>query len=132
MDLVTRDEKNQKRAILFSALERNEYQQPLIKAAYAVFLNQSHLAIDLLKPLADAAIPEAMCMLGAVYQAGAGINTDAELALNYLLQALEAGNGVAAHNLFNLYHKGIEGIPANEETCLYYLGQARQMGMYHS
>ena len=86
-------------------------------------------ALLLLKPLADAGVPEAIGMLGLAYQKGAGIEVDSEKAIELFEKVIEMGDAIAAHHLGRLYEKGMPGVEPNSELSQRYLSLAEEMGL---
>ncbi len=86
-------------------------------------------ALLLLKPLADAGVPEAIGMLGLAYQKGAGVEIDSEKAIELFEKAIEMGDAVAAHHLGLLYGKGMPGVESNRELSQRFLSLAEEMGL---
>lgn len=85
-------------------------------------------ALLLLKPLADEGVAEAIGMLGIAYQRGAGVDVDAEKAIELLEKAVDMGDGVAAYNLGLLYQNGMEGVEINMAVSQRYFQLANEMG----
>lgn len=86
-------------------------------------------ALLLLKPLADAGVPEAIGMLGLAYQKGAGVDVDSEKAIELYEKAVEMGDAIAAHNLGLLYKTGMPGVEPNSELSRRFLSLAEEMGL---
>lgn len=82
----------------------------------------------LLKPLADEGVAEAIGMLGIAYQRGAGVDVDAEKALELLEKAVDMGDAIAAYNLGLLYQNGMQGVEIDMATSQRYFKLANQMG----
>jgi uncharacterized protein len=85
-------------------------------------------ALLLLKPLADEGIAGAIGMLGVAYQKGAGVDVDAEKAVELLEKAVDMGDPVAAHNLGVLYQNGMDGVEIDMAVSQRYFQLANQMG----
>ena len=86
------------------------------------------LAAELLGPLCEKDIPEALSLLGVMYQLGDGVERDGEKAVQLLMRAVELGQGVAAHNLGTIYSGGMPGIKADNEKSKFYYRKAKSMG----
>jgi TPR repeat protein len=85
-------------------------------------------ALLLLKPLADEGVSEAIGMLGVAYQRGAGVEVDAEKAIELLEKAVDMGDAVAAYNLGVLYQNGMKGVEINMTVSQRYFQLANEMG----
>jgi TPR repeat protein len=85
-------------------------------------------ALLLLKPLADEGVAEAIGMLGIAYQRGAGVDVDAEKAIELLEKAVDMGDAIAAYNLGLLYQNGMPGVDINMAVSQRYFQLASEMG----
>jgi uncharacterized protein len=85
-------------------------------------------ALLLLKPLADEGVAEAIGMLGIAYQRGAGVEVDAEKAVELLEKAVDMGDAVAAYNLGLLYQNGMPGLGIDMAVSQRYFQLANEMG----
>ncbi len=85
-------------------------------------------ALLLLKPLADEGIAEAIGMLGVAYQKGAGVEVNAEKALELLEKAVDMGDSIAAYNLGLLYQNGMQGVGVDMAISQRYFQLANEMG----
>ena len=100
----------------------------LLKATKAYDNSDFALAYELLQPLCDNDIPEALSMLGVMYQLGDGVERDGLKAVTYLERAVELGQGVAAHNLGTIYTTGLPGVEADKSQSMSYYKKAKAMG----
>ncbi|MCP5170212.1 MAG: sel1 repeat family protein [Hahellaceae bacterium] len=85
-------------------------------------------AFVVLEPMAEQEIPEALGLIGLMYQLGQGTPVNGKKAVKNLLRAAELGQGVAAHNLGSIYAMGIDGVAKDKEKSSYYYRLAKTMG----
>ena len=85
-------------------------------------------ALRLVQPLASVGLPDALALLGTMYQVGLGVAPDAVKAVELLSRAVEVGVGVAAHNLGTIYAAGMPGVAADHERSRAYYRQAKALG----
>ena len=85
-------------------------------------------ALLLLKPLADEGVAEAIGLLGIAYQRGAGVEIDAEKAIELLEKAVDMGDSIAAYNLGVLYQNGMQGVEIDMAVSQRYFQLANEMG----
>lgn len=110
-------------------LKEIENVQDAIEIVSQAFSNGEYgKALLLLKPLADEGIAEAIGMLGIAYQRGAGVEVDAEKAVELLEKAVDMGDAVAAYNLGLLYQNGMEGVDVDMALSQRYFQLANEMG----
>ena len=89
-------------------------------------------AIELLKPLVDNDVPEALGFMGTMYQLGLGQNRDLEKAIEYLLKATNLGDGNSAHNLGTIYLMGEPPIEMDEAKSKMYYRKAKELGAQYA
>ena len=67
--------------------------------------------------------------LGHMYRWGVGVAEDAGLAAEWYQRSADGGLGRAAYNLGVLYRMGGTGLAADQKQSVYWLTQAREMGV---
>lgn len=85
-------------------------------------------AVKLLRPCAEAGNAEAQCRLGVLYHLGQGVERNLTLAIEWLQNSAEQGNGVAAHNLGTLYLTCEPDMPPNPEESKKWFRKAKELG----
>jgi uncharacterized protein len=100
----------------------------IVKANDLLESHSDSEALRLVQPLASAGLPEALALLGTMYQVGLGVAPDAIKAIELLSRAVEAGVGVAAHNLGTIYAAGMPGVAADHERSRAYYRKAKALG----
>ena len=85
-------------------------------------------ALPLVQPLVEVGHPDALALLGTMYQVGLGVAQDSNKAVELLRRAVDAGVGVAAHNLGTIYAAGMPGIPADPQRSRTYYLKAKALG----
>ena len=110
-------------------LKEIENVQDAIEIVSQAFSNGEYgKALLLLKPLADEGVAEAIGMLGIAYQNGAGVEVDAEKAVELLEKAVDMGDPVAAYNLGVLYQNGMQGVEIDMAVSQRYFQLVNKMG----
>ena len=100
-----------------------------IERAGRAFVAERHdEALQILKPLVEAEVPEAIGMLGTAYQLGLGVAVDGPKAVEILSKAAALGDVVAAHNLGTIYATGMPGIPADPKLSKDFYRLAKDRG----
>jgi uncharacterized protein len=106
----------------------DDHETQLIEANEAHSSGDFEKALALLLPLADKLIPEALSLLGVIYQLGDGVERDGIKAIELLTKAVELGDGVASHNLGTIYAMGMPGVAQDFEKSKACYRRAKSMG----
>jgi TPR repeat protein len=120
----------------------SDYKAQVIEANEALSTEDYERALSLILPLVEKSVPEALSLLGVMYQLGLGVERDGLKALELCLKALELclkalellskavdlGDGVAAHNLGTIYGMGMPNVPQDSKRSKAYYQLAKSMG----
>lgn len=85
-------------------------------------------AFGALMPLARQGAIRAQENIGVMYQLGLGVDRNVAEAFRWLIQAAEAGSGVAAHNLGTLYQTCEPEQRVDSTQSKYWFNRARELG----
>lgn len=106
-----------------------DYKAEIIEANHALSAEDYDKALALLLPLAEESIPEALSLLGVMYQLGYGVERDGLKAVEILSKAVDLGDGVAAHNLGTIYAVGMPDVPQDMKRSKACYQLAKSMGV---
>lgn len=106
----------------------NTYEQELMEASDAISNEEYEKALLLLEPLVKKSVPSTIGLLGVMYQLGIGVELNGIKAVELLKQAVELGDGVAAHNLGTIYAMGMPDIPQDHQLSIQFYRKAKDMG----
>jgi TPR repeat protein len=67
--------------------------------------------LSYVRPFAEHGLADAQCMMGLLYQAGAGVEQDGTRALDWYAKAAAQNHAVAWNNLGTIFMTGLPGIP---------------------
>jgi len=84
-------------------------------------------AVELLSELCTQDIPEALSLLGLMYQLGDGVERSGMQAISLLKRAVELGQSVAAYNLSTIYTLGMPDVEVNIELSDHYHSKAQAL-----
>jgi len=101
----------------------------IIDKAFDLFESEQYeKAIDLIRPFAERRNAKALGMLGSAYHIGLGVELDGPLAVEYLQQAAELGDGASAHNLGTIYVTGLPGVKSDAQKAKHFYNLAKDLG----
>jgi len=106
----------------------DELDKKIKKISDALSVEDYERALSILSPLVKTGVPEALSILGAMYQLGQGVPRNLPKAVEILTKAYEKGDGVAAHNLGTIYAMGEDEIIKDKEKSLMYYKSAKELG----
>jgi TPR repeat protein len=102
---------------------------PDIAKANQLFSSESYSeALSLIQPLVIAGDPDALMFLGMLYWGGFGVPPDGSKAAELLTRAMDAGVGLAAHNLGTLFATGMPGVTVDFERSRACYRRAKALG----
>ena len=85
-------------------------------------------AVEIYSDLAKENDAIALYGLGLCYAQGLGVDTDIELAMEYLKKSAELGYAMAITDLANVYVSGIQGVPQNLSKAMDLYREAAEQG----
>lgn len=104
-------------------------EEQIIEEALELFeSDQYDKGLILIIPLAKKGNAKALGMLGLAYQLGLGVEINGPLAVEYLLQAVELGDGTSAHNLGTIYITGLPGVKTDPQKAKLFYNLAKDLG----
>ena len=106
----------------------SDYKAQVIEANDALSNEDYERALSLILPLVEKSVPEALSLLGVMYQLGTGVERDGLRAVELLSKAVDLGDGVAAHNLGTIYGMGMPNVPQDSKRSKAYYQLAKSMG----
>lgn len=83
--------------------------------------------IDQVRQMAEAAVPEAVFLMGTAYDEGLGVVADPSQATVWFRRAADQGHVLAQHNLGNAYADG-RGVPQEDNKAIYWWRKAADAG----
>ena len=106
----------------------SDYKAQVIEANNAFSAEDYVKALSLILPLVEKSVPEALSLLGVMYQLGTGVERDGLKAVELLSKAVDLGDGVAAHNLDTIYGMGMPYVPPDAKRSKACYQLAKSMG----
>jgi TPR repeat protein len=83
---------------------------------------------ELAEPHAQCGVADAECMMGLLFQLGAGVRLDGQSAVYWYRKAAGQGHAIALDNLGTIYLSGSAGVKSDRELALKYYLQAHSAG----
>ena len=106
----------------------SDHKTQVIQANDAFSAEDYEKALSLILPLVEKSVPEALSLLGVMYQLGTGVERDGLKAVEILNKAIDLGDSVAAHNLGTIYGMGMPNVPADAKRSKDCYQLAKSMG----
>lgn len=95
----------------------------------ALFAAANYDAVrSMVEPFAEAGVADAQCMMGLLFQIGAGTEVSGELAVYWYQKAASQDHAIALNNLGTIYLSGMPGIDADRNLALKYYSRSRMFG----
>lgn len=114
--------------LVTSVLERQMSEKSNLEIGLALIDSGHYLdASNLLMPYAENGNTVAQAKLGILYHLGLGVERDIAIAIKFLQNAAEHGNGEAAHNLGSLYLSCEPEMPVNKELSKSWFQRAKEL-----